>query len=225
MADQDALQTVMLRNTFYRDSYRRVLAVLLVMVLINIGLGILIYDLIKNRPKPEYFATTTDGKVIRMYALSEPVVTSAELLQWATVAATSVNTYNFTNWRQSLQEASDNFTAKGWHDFQAQLKASNNLVAVTTRKLSVTALATGAPTILDKGVINGVYKWKVRLPLLITYESAAANIPQPVVATMLITRTPTLETPRGVAIDGLIMSEQSIERQPGVASGAPVGGQ
>jgi|JI10StandDraft_1071094.scaffolds.fasta_scaffold17595_6 intracellular multiplication protein IcmL len=214
MADQDALQAVMLRNNFYRDSYRRVLAVLLIMIVVNVGLFALVYYLITTRPKPEYFATTTDGKVIRMYALSEPVVTSAELLQWATAAATTVNTYDFTNWRKALQEASDYFTPGGWREFQDALKSSNNLGTVTTKKLSVTAVATGAPTILDKGVINGVYKWKVQLPLLITYESASTNISQPVVATMLITRTSTLETPRGIAIDAFYMSEQSLERRP-----------
>lgn len=218
MADQDALQAIMLRNNFYRDSYRRVLTVLLIVILINVGLCVLVYYLITTRPKPEYFATTTDGEIIRMYALSEPVVTSAELLQWATVAATTVNTYNFTNWRKALQDASDFFTPNGWREFQDSLKASNNLETVTAKKLSVTAVATGAPSILDRGVINGVYKWKVQIPLLLTYESAGTNISQPVVATMLITRTSTLETPRGIAIDAIYMSEQAIERS---AVGSP----
>lgn len=222
MADQDALQAVMLRNAFYRDSYRGVLVALLAMILINIGLSLLVYYLIDNRPKPEYFATTADGKIIPTYALSEPVVTAAELLQWSTVAATSVNTYDFSNWRKELQDASDYFTPAGWRDFQDSLKTSNNLTAVTNKKLSVTAVATGAPTILEKGVINGVYKWKVQLPLLITYKSTTTDISQPVIATMLITRASMLETPGGVAIDAFYMAEQSLERPVG-ASIMPIG--
>jgi intracellular multiplication protein IcmL len=168
--------------------------------------------MITNRPKPEYFATTSDGKVIRMHALSEPLVTPAELLQWSTVAATSVNTYNFVNWRKALQDASDYFTPTGWREFQKELKNSNNLETVTNKKLSVSAVATGAPVILDRGLIGNVYKWKIQLPLLITYESASTNISQPVVATMLVTRISTLDTPKGIAIDAFYMSEQSIER-------------
>ncbi len=212
MANEDALEVVRLRNNFYRDSYRRVLVVLLIMVLLNVALTALLYYMITNRPKPEYFATTSDGKVIRMHALSEPLVTPAELLQWSTVAATSVNTYNFVNWRKALQDASDYFTPTGWREFQKELKNSNNLETVTNKKLSVSAVATGAPVILDRGLIGNVYKWKIQLPLLITYESASTNISQPVVATMLVTRISTLDTPKGIAIDAFYMSEQSIER-------------
>lgn len=79
----------------------------------------------------------------------------------------------------------------------------------------MSAVATGAPVILDRGLISGVYKWKVQIPLLITYESASTNISQPVVATMLVTRVSTLDTPKGIAIDAFYMSEQSIER-PGI---------
>jgi len=217
MASEDALAVVRLRNDFYKDSYRRVLAVLLFMVLLNIGLSAMLYYTIVNRPKPEYFATTNDGKVIPLYPLSEPVVTAAELLQWTTIAATSVNTYNFVNWRKELQDASNYFTPTGWREFQDELKKSNNLETVTAKKLTVSAVATGAPVILDQGRIAGIYKWKVQIPLLITYESASTNLSQPVVATMLVTRVSTLDTPKGIAIDAFYMSEQSIERPtPGI---------
>lgn len=212
MADQDALEVVMTRNNFYRDSYRRVLTALLIMVVLNVALMALLYYMIVNRPKPEYFATTSDGKVIKMTPLSEPLVTNPELLQWVTVAATSANTYDFVNWRKSLQEVSDYFTPTGWKEFQEQLKASNNLQTVISKKLSVSAVPTGAPVVLDRGLIGGVYKWKVQLPMLITYQSASTNISQPVVATMLITRVSTLDTPKGIQIDAFYASEQAIER-------------
>lgn len=211
MANEDALEVVRLRNNFYKDSYRRVLLALVLMVLLNVTLTALLYYVITNRPKPEYFATTSDGKVIRMFALSEPLVTPAELLQWTTIAATSVNTYNFVNWRKELQSASEYFTPTGWREFQDSLKTSNNLETITSKKLSVSAVATGAPVILDQGLIGNVYKWKVQIPLLLTYESASTNLSQPVVATMLVTRVSTLDTPKGIAIDAFYMSEQSIE--------------
>lgn len=215
MADQEALELIKLRNNFYRDSYRRVLGVLLIMVLINVALLGLLGYMLTHRPQPQYFATTSDGKVIRMYALSEPLVTSAELLQWATVAATSANTYDFVNYRKALQDASEYFTPTGWREFQNALKSSNNLDTVISKKLTVSAVATGAPIILDRGLINGVYKWKVQLPLLITYESASTNLSQPMIVTMLITRVSTLDTPKGIAIDAFYASEQSIERNTG----------
>src|ERR1700722_8341689 len=110
MSNEDALEVVKLRNNFYRDSYRRVLAALLLMIVINgVLCGILGY-VVTHRPTPQYFATTAEGRLIRLYPLSRPVLTPAELLQWATLAVTQVNTYNFVNWRKELQTASENFT-------------------------------------------------------------------------------------------------------------------
>lgn len=210
MPNEDALEIVKLRNHFYRDSYRKVLVALLLMVVANIVLGVIIFYLEYNKPKPEYFATTAEGKLIRLYPLSRPVLSTPELLEWATRAATSANTYNFVNYRKELQDSSTYFTPTGWKEYQDALKASRNLETVIAKKLTVSAVPTGAPIILDQRVINGVYKWKIQLPMLITYESASSKITQPTLVTMLITRVSTLEVPKGIAIDAFYMSEQSI---------------
>src|SRR5262245_854566 len=115
--NQDALEVIRLRNSFYKDSYRRVLGVLLIMLIINFMLAGIIGYMVTHRPAPEYFATTADGKIVRLYALSRPVLTNAELLQWATLAATTVNTFNFVNYRKELQAASEFFTPTGWKEY------------------------------------------------------------------------------------------------------------
>ncbi len=207
---EDALETVRLRNNFYRDNYRRVVFALALMILINIALiGMLAY-VISHRPMPVYFATTADGKIIQLYPLSDPVVSKAELLTWATVAATSANTYSFVNYRQELQNASQFFTPNGWNEFQAALKRTRNLETVIAKKLVVNAVATGAPVILDQGIINGAYAWRIQLPILMTYESANTKIPQPAMVTMVVTRVPTLDTPKGIAISEFNMSERPL---------------
>lgn len=211
MSEQDALEIVRLRNNFYRDSYRRVLVALLFLIIINLVMAGTLYYLLSHRPTPQYFATTSDGKLIRLYPLSAPVVSTAELLQWATVAATSANTFNFANYRKELQEASRFFTPSGWKEYQKELKGSRNLETVLAKKLTVSAVATGAPIILDQGVVLGKYKWKIQLPILITYESSSTKISQPLVVNMLVTRVSTLDTPQGVAIDAFYMSEQALK--------------
>ncbi|HVV69309.1 MAG TPA: type IVB secretion system apparatus protein IcmL/DotI [Gammaproteobacteria bacterium] len=210
MLDDDAIEVVRLRNNFYRDGYRRVLSALLLLVLINIIMaGILAY-LVTHPAKPQYFATTRDGKIIRMYPLSEPAISTSELLQWAATAATAANTYNFVNYRKELQAASEYFTPTGWKEYQDALKASRNLETVTSKKLTVNAVATGAPIIVDQGVVNGRYKWKIQMPILVTYESSSTNISQPSLVTMLVSRVSTLDTPKGIAIDAFYMTEQPV---------------
>jgi intracellular multiplication protein IcmL len=212
MAKEDALEVVRLRNNFYRDGYRRVLSALLFMIIINLVLAAAIMYMITHRPQPQYFATSAEGRITPIYPLSMPVISTADLLQWATVAATSANTYNFVNYRQELQSASSFFTPTGWKEFQDALKASRNLETVLSRKLTVSAVATGAPVLLDEGVIGGAYKWKIQLPILVTYESASTKISQPSLVTMIVTRVPTLDTPKGIAIDAFYMSEQPLEK-------------
>lgn len=210
MATGDALKLVYLRNNFYRDNYRRVVLILLLMVVLNFALiGVVAYQVTHPRP-PEYFATTADGKIMPLIPLSKPMVSQAALLQWANQVVVSVYNYSFVNWRKQLQDAAGNFTSVGWKNFQDALKDSRNLETVISRKLVVTAVATGAPVITNEGVINGRYAWKVNIPLLVTYQSASTTFQQPVVVTMLITRVPVFNNPKGIAVASFYAAQQSV---------------
>jgi intracellular multiplication protein IcmL len=199
MAD-DALEIVRLRNEFYRDNYRKIVGVLLFAILIIIILaGTLVY-LVTNPPEPRYFATDAQGRIIRLVPLDQPNLSPAALLQWANLAAVAAFTYDFVNYRQNLQAASNFFTPDGWTKFVQVLNDSNNLNAVIAKKLVVTAVATGAPTILQQGILDGRYAWRVNLPMLITYQSASQFTQQNVVVTMLITRVSALNSAQGIGI-------------------------
>lgn len=197
---EDALELVRLRNNFYRDNYRRLAVALLVLLGLNaILVGMVVYQY-TTRPEPRYFATSADGKITPLYALDVPVVSASALLSWANEAAVAAFTYNFSDYRKALQSASEFFTPEGWKDFQVALESSNNLNAVITKKLVVSAVATGAPVIIDQGVIYGRYSWKVQMPLLVNFQSASTNYQTPLLVTLLITRVSTVYVPTGIAI-------------------------
>ncbi|MBA2654551.1 MAG: type IVB secretion system apparatus protein IcmL/DotI [Gammaproteobacteria bacterium] len=204
-----ALEVVQMRKNFYRDSYRRVVTALLFMILVSLILSAIIYYLATHRPEPKYFATSADGRITPIYPLTAPMVSDSALLQWANQAAVAAYTYNFATYRKELQDASEFFTPEGWNDFETALQSSRNLETVINKKLVVTAVATGAPVILDRGVLNNHYSWKVQMPLLVTYESASTTIQQPILVTMLITRVSALNVPKGIAIASFVASETS----------------
>lgn len=207
----DAVEIVTLRNNFYRDNYRRVVLALLLMILVNIILALIIAYQITHRPEPRYFATSTDGRITPLYALSDPVVTREELLQWATRAATAAYTYDFVTYRAELQDvANEFFTPEGWKEFRAGLERSRNLETIVDKKLVSSAVATGAPIIQESGMINGRYAWKVQLPMLVTFESASMKIRQPLLVTMVITRVSTLDNPKGIAIAQFYATERTL---------------
>jgi intracellular multiplication protein IcmL len=209
----DALELVKLRNNFYRDNYRRLVILLLLLIIINFALiGGIVY-LITQRPAPQYFATGADGRITPLYPLSTPVVTPAELLQWANQAAVASYTYNFVNYRQELQNAAQYYTPEGWNQFQAGLKTSRNLESVVAKKFVVSAAATGAPVIADQGILNGRYAWQIRIPLLVTYQNSNEQVQQPLTVTMVITRASTLDTPKGIAIAQFYAAERTTASQ------------
>lgn len=208
MTEASPLELVMLRNNFYRDNYRKVVAILLIMVTINAALiGVVFYQ-IYSVPPTQYFATTSDGRIIKLNPLSDPVVTSSALLQWATQAAVAAYSYNFVDYRDQFQAASEYFTPQGWKNFADALEGSRNLDTVLSKKLVVSAVATGAPVIVEQGLINNRYSWKVQMPILVTYQSSSSNYQQPLVITMLITRVPELDVPKGIAIAQFYAAQQ-----------------
>ena len=156
-------------------------------------------------PAPKYFATSINGRITPLFPLNEPNQSDSAVLQWANQAAIAAFTYNFVNYRTELQASSGFFTSDGWDQFLSALQQSNNLDAVKAKKLIVSAVATRAPIILQKGLLNGNYAWRVQMPLLVTYQSASEFSQQNNVVTMLITRVSTLNSPRGIGISQFVV--------------------
>jgi len=207
----DAVELVRLRNNFYRDNYRRVVGALMVLLLIvSVLVGVVIYQII-NRPAPKYFATTVDGRIMPLFPLSAPMISPGELLQWSHRAAINAYTYNFVNYRDAMQQLQNHFTPAGWKYYEDALRTARTLEMVIAKKLVVSAVATGTPVILDQAVINGRYSWKVQIPLLVTYQSPNEQTQQPVIVTMIISRVPTVDMPKGIAIVSFVASIGAVE--------------
>ena len=206
---EDALTVVALRNNFYKDSQRKILVALLVAIVVNFVMASMLVYILTHPPAPKYFATSINGRITPLFPLNEPNQSDSAVLQWANQAAIAAFTYNFVNYRDELQASSGFFTADGWDQFLNALQQSNNLDAVKAKKLIVSAVATRAPIILQKGILNGRYSWRVQMPLLVTYQSASEFTQQNNVVTMLITRVSTLNSPRGIGISQFVVGPAS----------------
>jgi intracellular multiplication protein IcmL len=202
---EDKVAKIGMRNHFYRDSYPKVLFVLLLSVTINFGLTSTLVYMILNPPKPTFFATSISGRITPLFPLNEPNQSDSAVLQWANQAALASFTYNFVNYKQELQAASGYFTETGWGQFISALRDSNSLETVREKKLIVSAVATRAPIILQKGPLLGRYAWRVQMPLLVTYQSASEFQQVRNVVTLLITRVSTLNSVRGIGISQFIV--------------------
>lgn len=206
---EDALTLVTLRNTFYRDNYRRVVTALLGCVIIIMALAAIAGYLAIHRPQPVYFATSEGWRLQQLRPLSEPVLDDAQVLQWGVNAVGHIYGFNFVNYREQLQQASQYFTPDGYKQFMTALDSSNNLETVKSQKLVLSAVVTKAPVVIAEGQLNGVYAWRIQMPVMITLQSASQQLTQNVMVNLLIVRASTLEKPEGVAIAQFI--EQASE--------------
>ncbi len=209
MAENDALTAVNLRNTFYRDGQRKLMLTLLLSIIVNFVMAALLIYLFTHPPTPKYFATSINGRITPLFALDEPNQSDSAVLQWTNQAAIAAFTYNFVNYRTELQASSGFFTSSGWTQFLNALESSNNLDAVKAKKLIVSAVATSAPIILQKGLLNGRYSWRVQMPILVTYQSASEFSQQRNVVTILVSRISTLNSPRGIGISQFVVGPAS----------------
>ena len=203
---EDALTEVMMRNNFYKDGQRKLTFILLLSLCVNIITGVLLGYIITHPPEPRYFATSINGRITPLFPLNEPNQSDSAVLQWANQAAIAAFSYNFVNYRNELQASSGFFTSEGWRQFLGALQESNNLEAVKAKKLIVSAVATRAPIILQKGLLNGRYAWRIQMPILVTYQSASEFTQQNNLVTMLVTRVPTLNAPRGIGISQFVVA-------------------
>lgn len=197
---EDALATVMQRNNFYRDGQRKMIIILIFSIQVNFVLAGLLGYMITHPPEPRYFATSINGRITPLVALNAPNQSDSAVLQWANQAAIAAFSYNFVNYRSELVASSGFFTAEGWDQFISALASSNNLEAVKVKKLVVSAVAISAPVILQKGILNGRYAWRIQMPMLVTYQSASEFSQQHLTVTMLVSRVDTLNSPRGIGI-------------------------
>ncbi len=197
---RNSVELVLLRNSFYRDYYYRALIALLLMLCVNGALVAVLTNKLLHPPPPQYFPVTANGRIITLHSLSDPVFSNRFIIQWATKAAISVYQLDFIHWRDQLQEASNYFSPQGWAWFISALKESNNLKTIKDQEMVSTATITGAPEMLNQGVVDGKYEWKLKMPLLITYTNGNHTIRQPVVLIMVIERMLITAAPQRIAI-------------------------
>jgi intracellular multiplication protein IcmL len=201
---------VVLRTNFYRDSYRRLLIFCFGLIAVIMGLmGWVFYER-THKPIVHFYATTNTGQLIQLVPLNQPNLTTASLLEWVTEAATTAYNFNFDNYDKSLRDIRVYFTDAGYQHFLEALKSAQTIETVVSKRLVVFAVATNTPVILKEGpTSDGLYAWQVQLPMLITYQSASEQIKQNIILTMLITRRPTLESPKGIGIASIQIKEMT----------------
>ena len=194
--------SVIVRNEFYRDGYRSLLHLAVIQGFVILGLlGAMYFVIEVHQPENRYFATTEDGRLVPMMALSEPNLSDPALMSWVAQASTEVMTFGFNDYRRRLQEASRNFTSRGWESFTNALEKSRIIEMVEKNQQVISAAPSGAPILESQGVVAGRYQWSIQLPMIISYQSGSSIRSDSLLVTVVVVRVPRLESPNGVGIE------------------------
>ena len=196
-----ALESVVTRNLFYRDGYRNLIKIAILEGMAIVALiTALAITIAVSRPQDRFFATTADGRLIRMIPLNEPNMNDAAIVSWAARAGSDVMTFGFHDYQKRLQDSSAYFTRRGWQNFTEALDRSRVIEGIQQSQRIVTAAPKAAPTIEQQGLVDGVYRWVVTLPLIVTYQSGTNTQTENINVQMVIVRVSTLDSPSGVGI-------------------------
>ncbi len=199
---QKGLGTVVVRNEFYRDGYRALLRIAVLEAAVMFALiAIMFFVVYVNQKEYRYFATSEDGRLVPMVALNQPNLSPPALMSWVSQASTEVMTFGFHDYRRRLQEASRNFTRRGWESFTDALEKSRIIEMVEDNRQVVTAAPTSAPVLIQEGVFNGRYQWVVELPMNLTYQAGGSMRSDSLLLTLVVVRMPRLESPNGIGIE------------------------
>lgn len=211
-ADDDALYMIVLRNEFYKKKYHSALGIFfLSLFAILVLVGMLVY-LIKHPAHPIYFVGDTAGRFVQNIPLSDANMPVADVTAWAVEAVEAAYTYDFVNYRSQLQNSQKYFTEYGWRNFMKGLQASNNLEALTQRKLVATAKVIAPPKLIKEGLVgqNKVHTWLFEMPVIVSYlpppYDGKGKFDNPLIISVRVGRQDELSSYKGLGIDQLIGS-------------------
>lgn len=220
MQHKDAIQTVMTRNSFYRDGYRALLRVALVQGAIIITLiGIIVILVLASDVKHVFFATNVDGRIMPIEPIREPYFADNQVIVWTAKTAQEVMRLDYLNYRTSLNAANGRFTQAGRVDFDKALRDSRLIEAIERNKLTSQLKIEGAPQILKKGMTkDGRYAWFLSMPISIIYDGV--DPPQPFRGKLQVRvdRVDFLEDPDGIAFAQWIVGDDNILTRPSAPS-------
>ncbi len=208
MAEEE-LQVVKLREDFYRDSFGKV-----ILVIISLGVAIALLVLLSiylyiSKPPPVTFPVDNEWRVKPPVPLDQPYLSTPDLLQWASDALRKSFVYDFYEYNKQLKAATQYFTPDGWRVFLDQLNIYANYSNVQANKMFITATPAGAPFILQQGLLAGRYAWWVQMPLNINYAFSNQVNTRTLTLQVLVVRIPTTNNLNGVGIDNVIVASST----------------
>jgi intracellular multiplication protein IcmL len=196
-----------LRDNFYRDGFHLVwLSIALIITEIVLLIIVSLYFFL-HQVLPINFSVYEGFRVQPDVPVDKPYVHIPDLLQWVSTAMPEVFNTDFINYNQKLQNIAHYFTTDGWAKYVNVVNVFMSHNDIVQNKQFVSAVASGAPVVLNEGIVDGKYAWWVQMPINVRYSNVDGQVhSQKLMTQTLVIRVPTLNNLEGIAIENLIVS-------------------
>lgn len=210
-----AAELVALRNRFFYVYYRRMSLIFLAALgLCAFALVCAFYFATRQTP-PVYVPIGADGRIVQTFPLDQPSNPDEEKMraivaQWALDGMRKLFTLDYLNFAEQVNAAQPYFTYRGWDSTLRKMAESQNFNTVQQQKMIVMFTPTGAPLIQKQQVIGGRMAWALDLPAAIKYiphDGAHAGTVQNVTIHLVVVRMSTVDSPKGIGIDQMLVEE------------------
>jgi intracellular multiplication protein IcmL len=143
-----------------------------------------------------------DGSRIPNVPVHLPNRSDDEVVAWTIDKVMKLYRVDFVNYRAQYEAARLSMTPTGWRSFEQALRDSGNYKAMIENRFVVNSAPLAPGVIERKGDLGGRYGWRIRFPMLITYQPARGTpgITQEVSMSILVVRVAVNEHPDGLAI-------------------------
>lgn len=215
---EEGAYTVVLRNQALVLTYRR-LAFAALMAVAAAIVSLVVFLGVHGKPvPPQYLPITKDGRLLPLIPLGRANVDDGVIGEFALTVFRDLNTYDYLNWQTQILSVQDKFMPDQWSVFMDEFRGSNILNTVKARKMIVVGRPAGAVSIDNQGLNNGVWTWRVSLPVRIQYiahvsDSAGrdASLGSEGIVTVYIKRVPPTLNPSGYAVYAYLYEQRPLD--------------
>lgn len=213
---EEGMDVVRLEDNYYRDSFGKVVFVIICIFLSIFFLaGISIY-IFMNQPPPTTFRVAEEWRVVAPVPVQQPYLAEPDMLQWVSEVVPSLFNVDFAHMSGQVAEVKKYFTDNGYQIYLNQLNNYADSKVVEANKLFVRGAPTRAPIILNQGVLSGRYAWWVQIPVNISYAGAVETPDVRLTLQVLIVRTDTTNNLTGILIDNVIVEKDKVPTLTGI---------
>lgn len=203
----DQLKAQYVRSDWYRDQFRNAWKIIYALVVLLLILAGTIAVMFMRWPEPVAYGLTPDLRAIPLQPLSEELP-AEDVRQWAAKMVVKAYTLDYAHFKDQLNNLEPDFTPDGYEGFLEGLKRSNLQDQITLQSYVVTGVVTAVPSIIRKGLQNGVYAWVIKVPMKVTYQSGPTSNTQNLTVTLIANRVLLTQNPSGIAVKNLLSARQ-----------------